>query len=52
MKPNERENDTTPRNWDGTPQEDFFADWNTPPEEEYPSAGRHLSPEAREEYYA
>ena len=52
MKPNERENDTTPRNWDGTPQEDYFADWNTPPEEEYPSAGRHLSPEAREEYYA
>ena len=52
MKPNERENDTTPRNWDGTPQEDFFADWNTPPEEEYPAAGRHLSPEAREEYYA
>ena len=52
MKPNERENDTTPRNWDGTPQEDYFADWNTPPEEEYPAAGRHLSPEAREEYYA
>ena len=41
----------TPTNWDGTPQEDFFADWNTPPEE-YPAAGRHLSPEAREEYYA
>ena len=52
MKPNERENDTTRRNWDGTPQEDYFADWNTPPEEEYPAAGRHLSPEAREEYYA
>lgn len=41
----------TPTNWDGTPQEDYFADWNTPPEE-YPAAGRHLSPEAREEYYA
>ena len=41
----------TPANWDGTPQEDYFADWNTPPEE-YPAAGRHLSPEAREEYYA
>ncbi len=41
----------TPTNWDGTPQEDYFADWNTPPEE-YPTAGRHLSPEAREEYYA
>lgn len=41
----------TPANWDGTPQEDYFADWNTPPEE-YPTAGRHLSPEAREEYYA
>ena len=48
---NNRENET-PRSWDGTPQEDFFADWNTPPEEEYPAAGRHLSPEAREEYYA
>ena len=41
----------TPTNWDGTPQEDYFADWNTPPEE-YPAAGRHLSPEAREKYYA
>ena len=41
----------TPTNWDGTPQEDYFADWNTPPED-YPAAGRHLSPEAREEYYA
>lgn len=41
----------TPTNWDGAPQEDYFADWNTPPEE-YPTAGRHLSPEAREEYYA
>ena len=41
----------TPTNWDGTPQEDYFADWNTPPEE-YPAAGRHLSAEAREEYYA
>ena len=30
----------TPANWDGTPQEDYFADWNTPPEE-YPAAGRH-----------
>lgn len=29
----------TPANWDGTPQEDYFADWNTPPEE-YPAAGR------------
>lgn len=41
----------TPTNWDGTLQEDYFADWNTPPEE-YPAAGRHLSPEAREKYYA
>lgn len=48
---NHKENNT-PRGWDGTLQEDYFADWNTPPEEEYPTAGRHLSPEAREEYYA
>lgn len=50
MKYNDQPNGT-PRNWDGTPQEDYFADWNTP-SEEYPAAGRHLSPEAREEYYA
>lgn len=47
---NRKENDI-PRHWDGTPQEDFFADWNAPTDE-YPAAGRHLSPEAREEYYA
>ena len=35
-----------PTNWDGTPQEDYFAYLNSPPEE-YPAAGLHLSPEAR-----
>ena len=51
MRPNNRENEPS-RSWDGTPQEDYFADWSAPSEEAYPAAGRHLSPQAREEYYA
>ena len=32
-------------NWDGSPREDLYDDY-------YPEPGRHLSPEAREQYYA